>query len=108
MRDGERRSIQDSVPEEPAEAVPEALRPRKRQRDRSWERRQRRAGNVVTYRGVPEALHEEIKEIAEDLAVPVGDVARAFLEHGLAEYRSGGLDLSPEAEAVRRTLYPST
>lgn len=105
----ERRSLQDQVPEEPADGVPEVLRRRpKRQRDRSWERRQRRAGNVVTYRGVPEELHEEIKAVAAGLGVNVGEVARAFLEHGLAAYRSGALELDPVAEAVTRTLYPST
>lgn len=96
------------VPEEPTEAVPEVLeyRPSEAQRNRDWEKKRRRAGRVATYRGIPQHLQAEIKRVAEDRHVPIGEVARAFLEHGLAAYGRGELTLEPAFGPGKLTLYP--
>ena len=76
----------------------------KKKRNRNWEK----ANNNlrVTYRGVPEALIENIKEIAENLQVNTGDVARAFLEFGLNCFEEGEIQLNPKLKAQRMTLFP--
>jgi len=82
-----------------------ASRPSRAKRDRSWEKQAAKAQGVVTYRGVPPELNKQIKAIADELGVPVGDVARAFLEHGLKAYRNGTLELTPEIATGRFALY---
>ncbi len=86
---------------EPAAHIPP---PRsKAKRNREWEK----AHAVVAYRGIPEELQAEIKRIAEkELGVPLGEVARAFLEHGLAAYRAGDLRLAAKPVTGRLTLFP--
>ncbi len=76
----------------------------KAKRDRSWEREHNKA--AVTYRNIPEDLRKAIRQIAEQLGVPVDDVARAFLEHSLQAYESGELQLAPQLESARLRLYP--
>jgi hypothetical protein len=104
---------EDSIPEEPVEAIPEVLKhkPSQAKRNRDWERKQRDRGVVATYRGIPSGLHETIKRVAKTLSVSVGDVARAFLEHGLAAYEAGDLELEPQFKITRAgtnfTLFPS-
>jgi len=73
-------------------------------RNRDWDR----AHNflVVTYRGIPAELHRQIKEIADKKGVPVGEVARAFLEYALEAYQDGDLELSANPVLGKRTLYP--
>ncbi len=94
----------DLVPEEPTEAIPQALqhKPSRAKRNREWERQQMR----VTYRGIPTTLHERLKELAVELSVPVGDIVRAFLEHGLDAYEQGDLTLQPHLRIGKMTLYP--
>ena len=97
-----------NVPAEPSDAIPQILqrRPSRAKRNRDWERTQYR----VTYRGISPELHEALKAIAIELSVPVGDVARAFLEHGLEAYKSGDLVLAPRPRLSAHnnmTLYPS-
>lgn len=75
-------------------------------RKREWERDQRASGHVVTYRGIPRALQERIKEIAEAHRVKVGDVARRFLEHALDAFEAGELELTPGVVGRRYSLYP--
>jgi hypothetical protein len=94
----------DTLAEEPVEVL--ARRPSRAQRDRSWEAEQRRAGVVVTYRGIPVDVQRQIRRIADDLGVPVGEVVRRFLEFGIEAYRAGDLTLQPVFAAYRRTLYP--
>jgi len=74
-------------------------------RDRSWETEQRRKG-FVSYRGVPPELQEELKAIAAEHGVTVGDIARRFLEYGRDAYESGALELEPVLVSKRFSLYP--
>ena len=92
------------VPEEPTEAVPKLLahKPSRAKRNREWEARQRQ----VTFRGIPLELNARLNAVAEELGVTVSDVARAFLERGLAAYEQGDLLLQPRLRIGKRTLYP--
>ncbi len=103
MARGNRQSL-ESIGEEPVEVL--ARRPSRARRDRSWEAQQRRDGIVVTYRGVPPDVQRQLRRIADELGVPVGEVARRFLEFGIEAYRDGTLSLQPVFAAYRRTLYP--
>lgn len=81
--------------------------PKKRNRTRGWEKRQ--AARLVKYRGVPKELSQRVKAVAKSINVSADDVARAFLEYGLATYRSGQLRLEPYAHTrTRMTLHPDT
>jgi len=75
-------------------------------RDRGWEKEQRARGVVVTYRGIPAELQARVKEIAKENGVPIGELARSFLEYALAAYESGDLELAPVEIVKKRTLYP--
>ena len=100
-----RRGISEQLGDEPIEVL--ARRPSRAKRNREWERQVREKQGVVTYRGIPPRLNESLKEIARDLGVPVGEVARAFLEYGLEACRKGDLVLKPEAVADKYSLFPS-
>ncbi len=78
-----------------------------RKRNRQWEKRQQ--SHKVVYRGVDPKLALKVKEIAGELAVPEGDVARAVIEFALREYQEGGLDLVPRLNPnrMRMTLFPT-
>lgn len=80
--------------------VPEAGR-----RDRTWEQEQRQAGRVVTYRGIPAELQECIRNMAAEIGVPVGEIARLALERLIDDYEHGRV--KPEAHVVhaRRSIY---
>lgn len=99
-----RRSVSDQIGDEPIEVL--TRRPSKAKRNREWERRQYEKGLFVAYRGIPRELHESIKEIADDLGVPVGEVARAFLEYGLEACRRGDLVLQPKPVTGKFSLFP--
>lgn len=103
---GKKRFQRQALAVQADEPVSLASRPSEAKRDRSWERAQRKAGLVVTYRGIPPDVQEQVKKIADDLGVPVGEVVRRFLEFGLESYRAGTLSLQPVFAAYRRTLYP--
>ncbi len=79
-----------------------------RKRNRQWERRHQ--SHKAVYRGVDPKLALKVKEIAGDLAVPEGEVARAVIEFALREYQEGGLDLiaRPNPCRMRMTLFPTT
>jgi len=102
------------APTKPAVASPEAhaikpldfipaAEPRKK-RDRKWEKAHQ--GQVATYRGIPAELHQTILHIADNLGVPMDEVARAFLEHSLVDHKSGRFPIHPHPKAQRMTLYP--
>ncbi len=93
-----------AVPIEPTEAIPQILqrRPSRAKRNREWERTQYR----VTYRSISPELHDALKAIATKISVPVGEVARAFLEYGLKAYEQGELSLTPSFLIGKMTLYP--
>ena len=78
-----------------------------RQRDRSWERRHQHKKAV--YRGVDPKAALRVREIATELNVPTGEVARALLEYGLDAYGRGDLNLVPRPNParLRMTLFPS-
>ena len=73
-------------------------------RGRDWD--EAHQTEIHTYRGIPEGLHQEVKEIAGQVGVNVGEVARAFLEHGIKVYRQGRLRLDPVIVETKKTLYP--
>lgn len=76
-------------------------------RARAWEDRERAAGRVpVSFRHIPVLLRDEIKTIAAARGLRVGEVARLFLEHGLAAFTAGELPIEPVVEDGRLTLYP--
>jgi hypothetical protein len=98
-----RRSVSEQM-DEPIEVL--TRRPSKAKRNREWEYRQRKERGFVAYRGIPRKLHESLKEIADDLGVPVGEVARALLEYGLEACRKGDLVLQPKPVTGRYSLFP--
>jgi len=95
-----------AVPVEPVEAVPQVLhhRPSTAQRNRNWEQQNK----VTGYRGIPPELNDELKALAEELSVPLGDVVRALLEYGLAAHKRGDLTLKPHLRIGKMTLFPSS
>lgn len=76
-------------------------------RGRSWERRT--YDGKVVYRGVDPHLALRVKELAAELLVNPGEVARKLLEYGLRAYAGGELNLDPRPhpERMHWTLYPS-
>ena len=78
-----------------------------RERDRTWERKHQ--GEKVVYRGVDPKTALRVRQIADELCVPNGEVARALLEYGLDAYSRGDLNLSPRPNParLRMTLFPS-
>lgn len=102
-------ALETTTPLEPVDAVPEVLahRPSTAKRDRGWEKKQRKCGDVATYRGIPKHLQDEIRRISDKRNVPVGEVARALLEYALVAYAKGDLTLDPQFGPGKLTLYPS-
>jgi len=88
-------------------ADPERLEERPpKERKREWEKHHK----PKHYRGVPAEVRIRVKEVAEELGVPVDEVARAFIEYSLMCAQRGSLTLSgmPSQRRVRMTLYPFT
>jgi hypothetical protein len=77
-----------------------------RQRKRDWERDHQ--NKKVVYRGVDPQAALRVRQLAEELRVPIGEVARALLEYGLDAYSRGNLNLDPRPnpERLRMTLFP--
>ncbi len=96
--------ITPSSPPDIFESLPVA---EPRQRDRSWERRHQ--SKKAVYRGVDPKAALRVREIAAELNVPTGEVARALLEYGLDAYSCGDLNLAPRPNParLRMTLFPS-
>lgn len=65
---------------------------------------------VHSYRGIPDAVDEQMKAIAKELKVPVGEIVRVLLEYALNAYNMGELLLNPQPRIVRsernKTLFP--
>jgi len=59
-----------------------------------------------TYHGVTAAIKSQMDDIAENHSIPVGELARFFLEAGLATYRTGDLELKKTVVHTRNSLYP--
>ena len=68
----------------------------KPKRDRSWDRAH---GYQVTSYRLPTELQEAIKAVAAELGVSPADVAKVFLEYGLAAYKDGRLTLTPKPKS---------
>jgi hypothetical protein len=85
-------SILDTLKAEP---------PKKRSRD--WDKQ--RTHLVATYRGVPEPLQNQVKEIAAGLEVTTGEVARALFEFALRGVAQDQLHFQAHPRGVRMTLY---
>ena len=79
-----------------ADQIPEARRMDRRERE-----------PVVTFYGIPDEVHKALKKVADDLGVPVGDVARYFFEQGLIAMATGKLRVEPRLSEGRRTLFPT-
>lgn len=79
-----------------------AARSKKRGKDQAkkerWETR-------ATYR-LPVILKEQLRMIADEHDVPVGELALFFLDHGLRAYQAGELRLNPEPRTSGKTLFP--
>ena len=78
-----------------------------RQRSRQWEKAH--LSQKATYRGVDPNLALRVKQIAENLEVRDGEVARTLLEYALRAFAQGELDLNPRPnpERMRMTLFPA-
>ena len=77
-----------------------------RQRNRQWEKEH--LSKKAMYRGVDPGMALRVKQIASDLEVTDGEVARKLLEYAMRAYAEGDLDLSPRPhpERMRMTLFP--
>ena len=78
----------------------------RRRRNRQWEKEHQK--EKVTYRGVDPNLALRVKQIAGEILVRDGEVARALLEYALRAYAEGDLDLisRPNPDRLRMTLFP--
>lgn len=71
---------------------------------RPWDERHR--STQVSYRGFPNGLLEQLRQLAAEMNVSLDDVARAFLEYGIGVVYSGALQLKPVGKGLRMTLFP--
>ncbi|MBG0786968.1 MAG: hypothetical protein H0S79_17875 [Anaerolineaceae bacterium] len=62
--------------------------------------------HIATFRGIPLKLHESLKSIAADLGISPGELARYFLENGLARMGAGEEEVTPSFVPGGYTLYP--
>jgi hypothetical protein len=75
-------------------------------KDSNQEKPQKEKVNIATFRGIPKKLHETIKSIAADLGISPGELARYFLENGLARISNGEEEIQPSFVPGGYTLYP--
>ena len=99
-------AVNESVPATPPDIYESLPMAAPRQRKRDWERAHQ--NEKVVYRGVDPQAALQVRQLAEELHVPVGEVARALLEYGLDAYSRGNLNLAPRPnpERLRMTLFP--
>lgn len=62
--------------------------------------------HIATFRGIPLKLHQSLKTIAGDLGISPGELARYFLENGLARMEDGEEGIAPSFVPGGYTLYP--
>ncbi len=99
----------EAATENPVPSIYDSLRvAAPRRRNRAWERAHQ--DRKVVYRGVDPKLALQVKAIADELRVPVGEAARAVLEYAVRAYAEGDLDLQPRPnpDRLRMTLFPSS
>lgn len=94
---GERRKLKDVRPG--ALGYLDNPPPAPGQRDRAWERQQRAAGKVTTYRGIPLEVQVAVKDLAAALHVPVGELAGELLAFALGEHTAGRLAIEAQEPA---------
>lgn len=90
--------------QEPVDEVPAVLANKPRAagaRNRTWEKQHK----VVAYRGIPPLVQSRIKNLAEELGVNAGEVARYLLEYSLAAYDQGNLTFPAPRPKDKFTLY---
>jgi hypothetical protein len=58
----------------------------------------------VTYR-IPSTLKEQIRLIAKENTLPVGEVVRFFIEQAAKAYQDGSLPLQPSPRLIGKTLF---
>lgn len=95
--------------EEPIDVLakrPPAARRGALKRKRAWERKQREDPETmqVTFRGIPRGLNDELKAVAAEHGVTVAEIARLFLEFGLASYAAGNLKIQTREMEVKRAV----
>jgi len=95
--------------DEPAAALPDSLRQRPQlglKRKRAWEERQRQDPKTtqVTFRGIPRDLRDQLNTVASELGITVSELARFFLEYGLASYVSGTVRVPIRLAEIKRTV----
>ena len=66
-------------------------------------KRKRKLPHRMTYY-LPKDLCEEIKEIAQEIEVPVSNVAHYALQKFVEGYKQGEIQLQPEVSVTRRKL----
>jgi hypothetical protein len=95
-------SLQKMDAGEPADTIPV---PRARRR-RRWERRQRNHPDKmqVTFRGIPRALNEQMKGLADAENVTVSEIARLFLEYAWSEYEAGNVEIRTRTAKVKMAV----
>jgi len=99
LPDDKLHDLLDKIP-----SAPSVLKRSTTKRDRTYERTHR----TYSYRLTDKVLAENIAGIAEDLLVPVDDVARAFVEVGLKAAQKGEIPLERIPLVPRQmTLYPT-
>ena len=101
-----RNPFQDTA--QPPQSIYDTLRvAERRQHNRRWEKAT--YPNKAVYRGVDPHLALRVKEIAGDLLVNSGEVARLLLEYALRAYAECELELNPRPHPEREhwTLYPA-
>jgi hypothetical protein len=76
--------------------------PKKKGRSRKWERKH----PTVSFRHWPPGISRRINRIAKELQVPVSEVARLLMEHGLDAYDAGELKARPGIVSHRLSLFP--
>ena len=62
--------------------------------------------HIATFRGIPLKLHQNLKSIAQELGISPGELARYFLEEGLARIEDGEEEIAPSFVPGGYTLYP--
>jgi len=77
--------------------------PPKKKRGKDQGKKQRWESRA-TYR-LPVRLKEQVKAVADEHDVPVGELVLFFLDHGLGAYQRGDLRLDPTPRASGKTLF---
>ena len=53
--------------------------------------------NLVSYRGIPQSMHENIKQQADELSIPQGELVTVLFQYAVHAYELGRLSLNPTA-----------